>query len=81
MGKKEDPAQKCCPVCKRQPKIKYEYIPCGCFVTIRCKPLFRKEHLSVTHGAALEERAYMMATQDWNKAADLLKSAMEGGAM
>ena len=33
---------------------------------VRCKPLFRREHLAVQHGAALMERAFDMAVEDWN---------------
>ena len=63
-----------CPVCGKQPKIKYNHIPTGCFVKIQCKPFFGKAHLEVEHGAALEERALQMATDDWNNEVEIVES-------
>ena len=37
---------------------------------VRCKPLFRRDHLAVQHGAAIMERAVDMAAEDWNRRAE-----------
>ncbi len=60
-----------CPFCRRMPKVRYRAFGCcGAWVEVRCKPLFRREHLAVQHGAALTERAVDMAAEDWNRRAD-----------
>lgn len=60
-----------CPVCGRMPKVRRGAIGrCGAWVEVRCKPLFRREHLAVRHGAAIMERAVDMAAEDWNRRAD-----------
>ena len=60
-----------CPVCGRMPKVRYSAFGCsGVCVEVRCKPLFRREHLSVRHGAATMGRAFGMAAEDWNRRAD-----------
>ena len=56
-----------CPICLKKPKLKIDHMPTGTFVTIRCKPLFRKTHLEVIQGKANEERAMLYATNDWNR--------------
>lgn len=56
-----------CPICGKNPKIHYSYGFGGC-VRIRCKPLFRKPHLTVQHCCADIDRAYNIATKEWNKA-------------
>lgn len=62
---------KSCPVCGRIPKVLYRAIGCyGAWVEVRCKPLFRREHLAVQHGAAIMERAVDMAAEDWNRRAE-----------
>lgn len=62
---------KSCPVCGKTPRVKCSMIPgSGFYVKIICKPLFRREHLAVQHGAALLERAFDMAVEDWNRRAD-----------
>ena len=60
-----------CPVCGRMPKVRYRAFGCagGC-VEVRCKPLFRREHLAVLHGAAIVERAFDMAADAWNRRAE-----------
>ena len=57
-----------CPICNKQPKFKFEFVPTGVFVKIRCKPLFRKTHLEVERGTAgtFGERATANAIKDWN---------------
>ena len=60
-----------CPFCGRMPKVRYRAFGCcGALVEVRCKPLLRREHLAVQHGAALMERAFDMAVEDWNRRAD-----------
>lgn len=62
---------KSCPVCGRMPKVRYRAFGCcGAWVEVRCKPLFRQEHLAVQHGAAIMERAVDMAAEDWNRRAE-----------
>lgn len=56
-----------CPICGKQPKLEYEHMPTGTFVTIKCKPLFRQAHLIVREGKVNEERAKLYATNKWNK--------------
>lgn len=54
-----------CPFCRRMPKVRYRAFGCcGAWVEVRCKPLFRREHLAVQHGAATMERAVDMAVGD-----------------
>ena len=55
-----------CPVCGKYPTFKYERNPTGTFVTIKCKPLFRKAHLKVTRGKADDVRAMTDAIVSWN---------------
>lgn len=43
---------------------------CGAWVEVRCKPLFRREHLAVRHSAPTMERAVDKAAEDWNRRAD-----------
>ena len=58
------------PVCGRMPKVRSRAFGCcGAWVEVRCKPLFRREHLSAWHGAATMERAFSMAAEDWNRRA------------
>ena len=60
-----------CPVCGRMPKVRYRAFGCcGVLAEVRCKPLFRWEHLSAWHGAATMERAFEMAAKDWNRRAE-----------
>ena len=60
-----------CPFCGRMPKVRYRAFGCsGVCVELRCKPLLRREHLAVQHGAATMERAFDMAAKDWNRRAD-----------
>lgn len=60
-----------CPVCGRMPKVRYRaFGVCGAWVKVRCKPLFRREHLAVWYGAATMELAFDMAVEDWNRGAD-----------
>jgi hypothetical protein len=61
-----------CPVCGRKPKVKYCIIPTGVFCKVMCKPLFRKEHLSVKYGQAGEicDRAEKQAFEEWNRRAN-----------
>lgn len=60
-----------CPLCGRMPKVRYRAFGCcGGWVEVRCKPLFRREHLAVQHGAATMERAFDMAVENWNRRAD-----------
>lgn len=61
-----------CPICKRKPKVKYSIIPTGVFCKVICKPLFRKEHLSVEYGQAGEicDRAEKQAFEEWNRRAN-----------
>lgn len=60
-----------CPVCGRMPKVRYRAFGCcGVLAEVQCKPLFRREHLAVQHGAATMERAFDMAAEDWNRRAD-----------
>lgn len=60
-----------CPVCGRMPKVRYRaFGVCGAWVEVRCKPLFRREHLAVRHGAATMELAVNMAAEDWNQGAN-----------
>lgn len=60
-----------CPFCGRMPKIRYRVFECcGTLVEVRCKPLFRREHIAVRHGAAITERALDMAAEDWNRRAE-----------
>ena len=60
-----------CPVCGRMPKVRYRAFGCsGVFVEVRCKPLFRREHLAVQHGAATMERAFDMVAEAWNRRAE-----------
>lgn len=60
-----------CPVCGRIPKVRRGAIGCcGAWVEVRCKPLFRREHLAVQHGAATMERAFDMAADAWNRRVD-----------
>lgn len=60
-----------CPVCGRMPKVRCSAIGhCGAWVEVQCKPLFRREHLAVRHGAATMELAFDMAAEDWNRRAD-----------
>ena len=57
-----------CPFCGRMPKVRRSAIGCcGAWVEVQCKPLFRREHLAVQHGAATMERAVDMAAEDWNR--------------
>mgnify|MGYP004634083831 FL=1 len=57
-----------CPVCGRMPKVRYHIFGCsGVCVEVRCKPLLRKEHLSVWHGAATREQALAMAADAWKR--------------
>ena len=65
-----------CPICKRKPKVKYSIIPTGVFCKVICKPLFRKEHLSVEYGQAGEicDRAEKQAFEEWNRRAENGKS-------
>lgn len=59
-----------CPVCGRMPKVRYRAFGCcGDWVEVRCKPLFRREHLAVWHCVATEERAFDMAAEAWNRRA------------
>lgn len=59
-----------CPVCGRMPKVRYSALGIsGVCVEVRCKPLFRREHLAVWHGAATMERAFDMAAEAWNRRA------------
>lgn len=68
-----------CPTCWRMPKVRYRaYGCCGVLVEVQCKPLFRREHLAVRHGAATMERAFEMAADDWNRRADV-EPPEEGG--
>jgi len=58
-----------CPICGKKPKAKiqdWSYNGMGAYVTIRCKPFLRKEHLSVMSGKATLERAIQYAVEDWN---------------
>lgn len=60
-----------CPFCGRMPKVRYRAFGCcGAWVEVQCKPLFRREHLAVQHGAATMKRAFDMAAEDWNRRAD-----------
>lgn len=60
-----------CPICGRMPKVRYRAFGCSGFcVELRCKPLFRREHLAVQHGAATMERAFDMAVEAWNRRAE-----------
>lgn len=57
-----------CPFCGRMPKVRYRAFGCsGVCVELRCKPLLRKEHLSVWHGAATSEQALAMAADAWKR--------------
>ena len=52
-------------------KVRYRAFGCsGVCVELRCKPLFRRKHLSAWHGAVTMERAFSMAAEDWNRRAD-----------
>lgn len=56
------------PFCGRMPKVRCSAIGhCGAWVEVQCKPLFRREHLAVRHGAAIMELAVDMAAEDWNQ--------------
>lgn len=67
-----------CPVCGRMPKVRYRAFGCyGAWVEVRCKPLFRREHLAVRHGAATMELAVDMAAEDWNQGADYGKIVLQ----
>lgn len=60
-----------CPTCGRIPKVRYHAIGrCGAWVEVRCKPLFRREHLAVRHSAPTMERAVDKAAEDWNRRVD-----------
>lgn len=60
-----------CPVCGRMPKVRYRAFGCcGVLAEVRCKPLFRREHIVAWHGAATMELAFEMAVDDWNRRAD-----------
>jgi hypothetical protein len=56
----------------KKPKVKYNIIPTGVFCKVICKPLFRKEHLSVECGQPGEicDRAEKKAFEEWNRRAD-----------
>lgn len=58
-----------CPICGRKPKVKYSMLPTQVFCEVRCKPLFRKAHLSARDGQAGEicDRAEQTAFTLWNK--------------
>ncbi len=65
-----------CPFCGRMPKVRRSAIGgCGAWVEVRCKPLFRREDLAGQHGAALMERAFDMAVEDWNRRAEKWKKS------
>lgn len=67
-----------CPVCGRMPKVRYRAFGCcGTWVEVQCKPLFRREHLAVQHGAAAMERAVDMAAEDWNRRVDYGKIVLQ----
>jgi len=58
-----------CPVCNREPDVKFSHLPTQIRCRIRCKPLFRKTHLEVTKCCAGEEselRAMSLAAGEWN---------------
>ena len=58
-----------CPICGRKPRVKYSILPTQCSCEVRCKPLFRKEHLSAGSGQAGEicDKAEQIAFALWNK--------------
>ena len=58
-----------CPICNRKPRVKYSILPTQVSCEVRCKPLFRKTHLSASCGQAGEicDRAEQTAFALWNK--------------
>lgn len=58
-----------CPICGRKPKVKYSILTMQVSCEVRCKPLFRKEHLSAGSGQPGEicDRAEQTAFALWNK--------------
>ena len=56
-----------CPICGKEPKVKTEWFSGNSgTVTIQCKPLFRKAHVSVSSSNASVENALADATEKWN---------------
>jgi hypothetical protein len=57
-----------CPVCGKQPKIKYYGVN---YATAECKPLFRrKEHFGVFTGYTQPSKLTETVIELWNKGAD-----------
>ena len=59
-----------CPFCGQMPKIRYRAFGCYGTLEVMCKPLFRREHLAVRHGAATMGKAFEMSVKDWNRRAE-----------
>ena len=65
-----------CPVCGRQPAVRWDTSPGGAFVKIVCKPLFGAVHMEIERGGASGTWALSKAIKAWNIKAARVKKAL-----
>ena len=56
-----------CPVCGKQPKIKYYGLN---YAEAQCKPLFGKAHLTVYTGYYMPTKLVKAVFEEWNEEVD-----------